>query len=65
VGGLDESGAMVMTDVDRTTSPLNRITWSPNPDGSVRQHWEQSSDGGTTWATIFDGLYVPREPPQD
>ncbi len=35
----------------------NRITWTPNPDGSVRQHWETSPDG-TTWTTSFDGLYV-------
>lgn len=61
VGGLDESGAMVMTDADRDASPRNRITWSPNPDGSVRQHWQQSADGGGTWTTAFDGLYVPRE----
>lgn len=61
VGGLDDDGSMVMTDVDPTNSPLSRITWTPNPDGSVRQHWEQSSDGGETWGTVFDGLYVPRE----
>jgi hypothetical protein len=61
VGGLDDAGAMVMTDVDSTTTPMNRVTWTPNPDGSVRQHWEQSSDAGETWATVFDGLYVQRE----
>ena len=33
-----------------------RITWTPNPDGSVRQHWEVSSDGGS-WRTAFDGEY--------
>lgn len=36
---------------------LERITWTPNPDGTVRQHWEQSADGGRTWTTAFDGLY--------
>jgi hypothetical protein len=34
-----------------------RITWTPNPDGSVRQHWEASTDAGKTWTTSFDGLY--------
>ena len=34
-----------------------RITWTPNADGSVRQHWETSNDDGRTWATSFDGLY--------
>ena len=35
----------------------NRITWTPNPDGSVRQLWEASQDGGATWSMLFDGLY--------
>lgn len=39
-----------------STSP-QRVTWTPNADGSVRQLWESSSDGGKTWTTVFDGLY--------
>ena len=35
-----------------------RITWTPNPDGSVRQLWETSQDDGKTWAVSFDGLYT-------
>lgn len=35
----------------------DRITWTPNEDGSVRQHWETSRNG-QDWATVFDGLYV-------
>jgi len=34
----------------------HRITWTPNPDGTVRQHWEVSADGDN-WQTLFDGLY--------
>jgi hypothetical protein len=44
----------------------HRITWSRvdgDPD-RVRQHWESSSDGGATWSTAFDGLYVRQEEPQ-
>jgi len=41
---------------------LNRITWSRIEGGIVRQVWEQSSDGGKTWATAFDGRYSPRQP---
>lgn len=45
---------------------LQRITWSRIDGGpNVRQHWETSSDGGTTWATAFDGTYVPRTPSGD
>lgn len=36
---------------------LQRITWTPSPDGSVNQNWETSGDGGKTWATAFDGTY--------
>lgn len=41
-------------------SVMNWITWTDNPDGTVRQHWQQSRDGGKTWATSFDGLYKKR-----
>ena len=34
----------------------NRITWTPNADGSVRQHWETSADQ-KNYATAFDGIY--------
>lgn len=36
----------------------HRITWTPEPDGSVRQLWEASQDGGETWNVIFDGQYT-------
>jgi hypothetical protein len=41
----------------------HRITWTPNADGSVRQHWETSPDG-QEWTTAFDGLYVRSNSPQ-
>ena len=34
-----------------------RGTWTPQPDGVVRQHFEQSTDEGQTWTTWFDGYY--------
>ena len=36
---------------------LERITWTSNAYGTVRQFWEQSRDGGKSWQTAFDGLY--------
>lgn len=39
----------------------HRITWTPNADGSVRQHWE-SMDAKGAWATAFDGRYTRRTP---
>lgn len=34
-----------------------RFTFFHINDDHVRQLWEQSSDGGETWATLFDGQY--------
>jgi len=34
----------------------HRITWSPQSDGGVRQHWE-STDAKGQWTTAFDGHY--------
>lgn len=67
---VDSSGSLLMIAgnlVDKrmvlgseTGSAHQRITWTPNDDGSVRQLWESSSDGGKTWAVLFDGKYVRR-----
>ncbi len=40
---------------------INRITWYKNEDGTVRQLWEQSGDGGLTFTASFDGLYRRRK----
>ncbi|MDI1337392.1 MAG: hypothetical protein PSU94_14500 [Lacunisphaera sp.] len=57
-GGL-VNGRMVLTGEHRNSKGqmIEKITWTPNADGSVRQHWEQSTDGGQTWTDAFDGLY--------
>jgi hypothetical protein len=42
---------------------LNRVTWSlvdGNPD-KVRQLWEVSTNGGTSWQVDFDGLYIRKK----
>ena len=36
------------------TAPLVRISYIPQPDRSVRQLGEQSTDEGRTWTTAFD-----------
>lgn len=59
-GSLNDKGQMVMSDTalakvqERT---INRITWTPNKDGSVRQIWDVSKDG-KSWKTVFDGAYT-------
>jgi hypothetical protein len=41
-------------------SVIQRITFFDNPDGTVRQLWESSTDDGKTWVVAFDGLYRKR-----
>jgi len=36
-----------------------RITWTPNPDDSIRQLWE-SADRKRAWVVVFDGRYTKR-----
>ena len=36
---------------------LHRLSFHANADGTVRQFWETSADGGSSWTTSFDGLY--------
>ena len=53
-------GKMVMEGkgFDSDGKPIShRISWSVNPDGSVRQHWE-STDAAGKWSTAFDGKYT-------
>ncbi len=63
-GGLNEAGQMVLQGerVQPDGSLVSdRITWTPNDDGTVQQLWETSEDGGKTWAVAFDGHYQPRQ----
>jgi hypothetical protein len=61
LAGARDGERMVLTSLpaagERTRQ---RIAWSPQADGSVRQHWETSDDAGATWRTVFDGRYVRR-----
>jgi len=41
---------------------ITRMTYTPNPDGSVRQHGQVSTDQGRTWAESFDFIYRPAKP---
>jgi hypothetical protein len=60
--GTFQDGAMTLSDARVPGKPrpdaINEIRWSRNPDGSVRQLWRVTTDGGKTWSTSFDGKYV-------
>jgi hypothetical protein len=59
VGGIVD-GRMVMEQRSRDAAGkalVQRITWTPLPEGHLRQVWETSTDDGRTWKTAFDGYY--------
>lgn len=58
-GGL-QGGAMVLQGslpMPGGKTQLQRITWTPLPDGRVSQRWDVSDDAGTTWQVSFLGFY--------
>jgi hypothetical protein len=63
-GGLDESGSMSLNGkinyYKTGKSHAFRGTWTPNPDGSVRQFFEQQDPETREWTVWFDGFYVRR-----
>jgi hypothetical protein len=57
-GGLSD-GVMLLAGTTTTAEGERvhqRLRFTPNPDGTVRQLWEQSPDG-ERWSVVFDGLY--------
>ena len=62
-GGFTD-GAMRMDGASTRNGKTTRqrITWTPLPDGRVRQHWQQSQDEGKTWTDAFVGIYARRKP---
>lgn len=66
VGGFDGK-AMVLTGPWAGSGPkgedgIVRMTYSKNPDGSVRQFGEVSIDKGATWTVSFDLTYRRSSP---
>ena len=64
-GGLNETGSMVLNGVinyyKTAKSQPFRGTWTPNPDGSVRQFFEQQDPESGEWSVWFDGLYIRKD----
>ena len=60
-GGLTDDGMALEGYINYvgngTTAPFRGL-WTPLPDGRVRQYFEQSNDGGSTWVPWFEGFYT-------
>jgi hypothetical protein len=61
-GSLDDGGSMFLNgkiNYYKTGRSFKfRGTWTPRPDGSVRQFFEQHDPERNAWTVWFDGLYV-------
>jgi len=59
-GGVQE-GSMVLSSAETLNREgekiVNKITWTPNKDGTVRQFWEVHKIKEDKWTVVFDGLY--------
>lgn len=64
LSGEYKDGAMRyegVTTARNGSKTLERLTFFNLGPDRVRQFWEQSSDGGKTWVSVFDGMYVRRK----
>lgn len=62
--GALTDGAMLLQGPERNLAgkpTLDRITWTPKAGEEVHQVWEQSTDAGRTWSTVFHGVYRRRK----
>jgi hypothetical protein len=61
-GGLDGNGRMVLTGSmpgPKGGKIQHEISWQSVGDGTVKQHWRTSRDGGDSWHDVFVGIYRP------
>jgi len=61
-GGIKD-GSMVMSGTQNQDGmpQQNRISWTPNEDGTIRQLWEQKTPDQSSWSIAFDGIYRKKE----
>jgi len=62
-GVPDTSGTMILEGVGSTSDGKEwyKLSFTPRKDGTVRQHWQSSIDAGSTWKSVFDGIYRRKE----
>ncbi len=63
-GGMTEEGMLLVGKIHYVANGSTadfRGLWTPLPDGRVRQFFEQSSDGGASWTSWFEGFYSRRD----
>jgi hypothetical protein len=63
LSGRFDAGSMTLESALPDTFPRHKITWTPTPEKSVRQHWQVQDAPGADWKTLFDGRYSARPAP--
>jgi hypothetical protein len=66
-GGLTDEGMLLVGTIHTVGNGLSadfRGLWTQLDDGRVRQFFEQSDDGGKTWAPWFEGFYTRKDTDQ-
>jgi hypothetical protein len=56
----DGSLSFIARPTGAAAQPMQRLTFTPVNDSTVRQHGELSKDGGSTWTTTYDFYYHRR-----
>lgn len=65
-GGLQGKAMVMGGELPKTGggTQRQRITWTPQDDGSVVQQWDVSDDDGRNWTTSFRGVYRRKAAPE-
>ena len=62
IKGEIQEGAMVMeSHPEMGNGVFNRISWTPESGGTVRQTWEQKTQKKESWTIVFDGVYRKKD----
>ena len=61
--GHYKDGKMTLSNTQSMNGVMtdNRMTWTDNKDGTVRQVWEQKKPEEKEWQLLFDGIYKPKK----
>lgn len=59
-GGIEQGSMVLSSHVTAADGKpaTHKITWQPQPDGTVTQHWQYKLDESEEWSTLFLGIYT-------
>jgi len=60
-GGLEEGSMVMRSEYDELTGEADQVTWTPQKDGSVIQHWIRINRSAELISSSFYGIYRKKE----